>query len=299
MPSLKAYILSWVVYYKFKANWSSAEGVRNRIKKDRKEADYHPPQYLYKKFDIKETELSGNAVYHLTPKSEKPIEARIMYLHGGGFVFEITPHHWSLVETLAERLNATIVVPIYPLGPETTLLNMYDVVQPLYNEMAASKESAPFWVMGDSAGGTMTFVLTQQALKAGLPAASLMVPITPCMDSTLTNPETHVVAQRDPWLGVEGIREITRLICPDVDASDARVSPIYGDFSKLPPMLILGASEDLLMPDAKKAFELAKKEGREVEYVHGEKMVHVWPLLPIWEAKVAVDGIVEWLQKKR
>lgn len=296
MPSLKSHIIRWVVWYRFKANWSSAEAMRERIDANRKESDYRPSEKFTSKFVVEEDHRPGLPVYHVKPKGDKPTEARILYNHGGGFVFEITPEHWYLIGTMARRLNAVVTVPIYPLGPETPLLKMYDVVQPLYNEMAAAKDTTPFWVMGDSAGGTMTVVMTQQALKAGLPTASRIVPITPCMDSSLANPDLHTVAARDPWLGVPGIQEVTRLICPDVDTKDPRVSPIYGDFSAMPPMLIFGASEDMLGPDAKKTAEMAKEKGREVEYVHGEGMVHVWPLLPIWEAKVAVDKIVEWLE---
>ncbi|CAM1511744.1 Fc.00g092570.m01.CDS01 [Cosmosporella sp. VM-42] len=296
MPTIKAHLVSWFVWLQFKRNWQTAEALNKKIEHNRKTADYRPPQKLSKSFNIEETDKWGFPVYHVSPKSEKPIEARILYNHGGGFVFEITPEHWALVGVLAERLHAVVTVPIYPLGPETPVVKMYDTVQPLYNELAAAKETTPFWVMGDSAGGSMTFVLTQQALKAGVPAASRMVPITPCMDSSLANPDAHVVAQRDPWLAVPGINEVTRLICPNESPQDPRVSPIYGDFSSLPPMLIFGASEDLLMPDAKKAAEKAKEHGREAEFVYGQGMVHVWPLLPTWEAGQAVDRIVEWLE---
>lgn len=296
MPSLKSHLVRWVVWYKFKPNWSSAEGLRARIEVNRKEADYRPSEKFTARHIVEEDHRPCLPVYHVKPRSDKPTEARILYNHGGGFVFEITPEHWVLIGRLARRLNAVVTVPIYPLGPETTLLKMYDVVQPLYNEMAAAKESTPFWCMGDSAGGTMTVVMTQQALKAGLPTASRLVPITPCMDSSLVNPDLHTVAQRDPWLGIPGIEEVTRLICPDVPTTDPRVSPIYGDFSKMPPMLVFGASEDMLGPDAKKTVEMAKEKGREAEFVYGEGMVHVWPLLPIYEGGLAVDKIVEWLE---
>ncbi|KAF7557192.1 hypothetical protein G7046_g6106 [Stylonectria norvegica] len=299
MPSIRSYLLTWFVWFRFKGTWQSAEAIRKRVAYDRATTSYAPPPHLRKRFTIDETDTYGFPVYHVAPKSksQSPTKARILYLHGGGFVFEIMPEHWALVAKLAERLDAVVTVPIYPLGPETLVLNMYDAVQPLYNEMAAAEVETPFWVMGDSAGGCMTFVLTQQALKAGVPAASRMVSITPVMDSSLTNPELHEVAERDPWLGIPGIEEVTRLICPDEDTKDPRISPIYGELSNLPPLLVLGASEDMLMPDARKVVEMAREKGRQAEFFFGQGMVHVWPLLPIPEAAKAMDKIVEWLEE--
>ncbi|KAH7016896.1 alpha/beta hydrolase fold-domain-containing protein [Ilyonectria destructans] len=299
MPSLKNYIVSWAVWFKFKGTWQSAEGINKRIVENRKNGTHQPPDYLHKKFIIEEMKRpEGYTVYTVAPKSETPTQARLMYLHGGGFVFEITTQHWTLVAELADRLQAVVTVPIYPLGPETPVLQMYDEVQPLYNELAADPDPTPFWVMGDSAGATMTLVMTQQARLAGVPTASRLVPITPCTDSSLANPEMHTMALKDPWLDVPGIAEVTRLICPGVDTKNPRVSPIYGDLA-FPPMLVLAGGVDLLTPDTKKMVELAKEQGAQVELVYGEGMMHVWPLLPIPEATVAVNKIVEWLEESK
>lgn len=192
-------------------------------------------------------------------------------------------------------------MPIYPLGPETPLLKMYEVIQPLYNEMAASPEPTPFWTMGDSAGGTMTLVLTQQAIEDGLPTASRIVPITPCVDSTLKNPDLHAAAKLDYWLDVPGLAEVTRLICPDVAAEDSRVSPTNGVVDDLPPMLLLAGSRDLFTPDVKIFVDKCKEQGSSEENAElflGEGMLHVWPLIPIPEADEAMDKIVKWLQQE-
>ncbi|KAM5347911.1 hypothetical protein ACJ41O_007735 [Fusarium nematophilum] len=298
MPSLKSRLIPWVVWWLKKPTWKTAEGIRNHIAHDRQSADPSPPKHLYKKFTIQEAKRSGYTVYTVTPDSDTPPRARILYLHGGGFVFAITPQHWELVAQLARRLNAVVTVPLYPLGPETPLMKMYDLVQPLHDELAAAEDPTPFWVIGDSAGGTMTLVLTQQARLAGGPTAQKLVPITPCTDSSLVNPDLHSAALKDPWLDVPGIAEITRLICPETDTQHPRVSPLYGDLAQLPPMLVFAAELDLLTPDTKKMAEMAREGGTEVELVYGESMVHVWPVLPIWEGKQAVDKMVGWLEAK-
>ncbi|KAM0294889.1 hypothetical protein ACHAPQ_003109 [Fusarium lateritium] len=298
MPTFKARIISWLIWFWFKSTWASAEGINNRIAKERLRPDKPPPKHLYKEFAVEDYKRKGYiadyTVYIVSPKTETPTRGRILYLHGGGFVFDITPQHWELVAQLARRLNAAIYVPIYPLGPETPLMRMYEFVQPLYDELAGAPDRSPFWVMGDSAGGTMSLVLTQNAKLAGRQTAQRIVSITPCTDSSLTNPDLHAAAVKDPWLDVPGIAEITRLICPEMDTKHPDVSPIYGDL-RLPPMLVFAAGLDLLTPDTKKMVDIARKEGTRVELVYGEGMVHVWPILPIWEGRQAVDKMVEWL----
>ena len=58
---------------------------------------------------------------------------RILYLHGGCYVFEIAPQHYRFCALLAKKLDATVSIPVYPLAPETgaseTLAKKADVQQ--------------------------------------------------------------------------------------------------------------------------------------------------------------------------
>ncbi|KAF5016463.1 hypothetical protein F66182_11847 [Fusarium sp. NRRL 66182] len=302
MPTLKARIVSWIIWWRFKSTWQSAQGINNRIAKERLGPERVPPKHLYREFTVEEYKKKGFVsdyyVYIVSPKTETPTRGRILYLHGGGFVFDITPQHWELVAQLARRLNASVTVPIYPLGPETPLMKMYEFVQPLHDELASAPDSTPFWVMGDSAGGTMALVLTQNARMAGLEIAQRLVSITPCTDSSLVNPDLHAAAHKDPWLDVPGIAEITRLICPEMNTKHPAVSPIYGNL-ELPPMLVFAAEQDLLTPDTIKMVDMARGRGTNVDLVVGEGMIHVWPILPIWEGRQAIDKMVEWLEQEK
>ncbi|KAH6892880.1 Alpha/Beta hydrolase protein [Thelonectria olida] len=298
MPSFQSYVFSWILWFTAKSTCQSAEALRKAVDDDRKSRDPTPPKKLYRQFDIRETQQHGYTVYTLSPKSDKPTKANLLYLHGGGFIFNMTPQHWGLVAAITERLGATVTVPIYPLGPEVNLLRIYEVLQPLYNEFAAAATpNKPFWCAGDSAGGTMTVAFTQQARKDGLPIASQLVLISPCVDYSLANPELHAAAKSDPWLDVPGVEEMARLVCPDLDTKDQRLSPIYGELSGLPPMLVFAGGADLLTPDTKQFVALAQDKGVYVDFFFGQGMMHIWPVLPIPEATVAINKMAEWLLK--
>lgn len=178
---------------------------------------------------------------------------------------------------------------------------MYEMLQPLYDELAAAQTAqAPFWAAGDSAGGTLTLGLTQCALDAGKPVAARMVPISPAIGVRMQNLQMHVVAAtRDPWLAIPGLCEALNLFLEGVERDDHRISPITGRLAGLPPILVMAATDDLLYPDELLFVEKAKAKGCDVKLVVGEGMMHVWPVLSVPESKMARTEIVEYLQQSR
>lgn len=297
MISFKAYILTWIVWFQFKGSFQTAQGFHARIKRERKNRaqNQQPPAHVRKQCVVAERQERGYTVFDFSPKSE-PIRARILFIAGGAFVFDPAPVHWEFAAMLSNRLQAVVTMPLYPLGPEHNLLEVYEFLQPIHDDMAASHDETPFWVMGDSAGGTIAIVLSQHAVKVQRPVASRLVLLTPCVDATMSNPEVRAAAASDPWMDVPGIEEIPRMICPELNVRDPRISPLYGDYDGLPPMLVFAAGRDLLSPDTRRFVTAAKERGREVVLVEGEGMLHVWPILPIPEAAVAMDRIVRFVE---
>ncbi|KAG5983119.1 hypothetical protein E4U55_000763 [Claviceps digitariae] len=298
MASWRAHFLSWFLWFWTKGYFTTPDGMRKRLAKERGASpDHRPPQTFRPRFIVEERQVDGYPVYDISPKSETPNEARVLYLHGGSFLFEIKPPHWGLIALLVERLQATVTVPIYPLGPEKKLKDQYAMLQPIYDEMAASREDAPFFAIGDSAGGCMALVLTQEAIRNGKRTAAGLVPITPVVDATLTNPEAHEVSQRDPWLDIVGCKESAQLVRGDWSLDDPRASPLFGEVDELPPMFILTAENDLLAPDARRFVDKARAAGRDVTHVEGPGMMHVWPLvLPNHDGKEPINRMVKWIQ---
>jgi acetyl esterase/lipase len=47
-------------------------------------------------------------------------QPRVVYLHGGGYVGEIDANHWTVCRRFATLTPARVVVPIYPVAPDST-----------------------------------------------------------------------------------------------------------------------------------------------------------------------------------
>ncbi|MBZ9820418.1 alpha/beta hydrolase [Mesorhizobium sp. CA4] len=293
MPSLKSRLVSFVLRHSRKKAFSSPENLHRWIAYARKTEDHHPPALLKARVDITETEIDGFPVYEIAPKAGE--RRRILYMHGGAYVFQITSYHWGLIAEMAERLGFGITVPIYPIAPEHDFHDMFGMVGNVYRRMLDETEAEDIIFMGDSAGGNMAVVLTMMAAEEGLPAPSHHVLISPGLDVSLANPEVFEAERQDPWLGIPGGLEAVRLYSAGFDRNDWHISPLYGDLSVLPKTLLLTGSRDMLTPDNLIFAERARAAGVEVDVVYEEGMFHVWPLIEMPEARRARDSIVDFL----
>ncbi len=293
MPSLKYHLVTFVLRHTRKKVFASPQGLHARIARMRRQEDHRPPAKAAARLDVAERTVGGFPVYEVKSKGGETTR-RILYIHGGAFCFEMTPHHWNLVAELAERAAARVTVPIYPLAPEHRLPAVETMMTAVYRDVlgAGGDDVA---VIGDSAGGTMALALTMTAARQGWPLASRLVLISPGIDMTLSNPKVRDYARVDPWLDIPGGTEAMRLYGGDIPLDDWRISPLYGDLSVLPPVLAFSGTRDLLYPDTVLFAEKARALGRRVDLVTGERMFHVWPLIDMPEARPARDRMVAFL----
>ncbi|WP_214470460.1 alpha/beta hydrolase [Mesorhizobium sp. dw_380] len=297
MPSLKSHVVSFVLRYSRKKAFSSPENLQRWIAAARRTEDHHPPASLHQRFNIEMRAVDGFAVYEIAPRAG--VRKRILYLHGGAYVFEITPYHWHLIADMADRLGYAITVPIYPIAPEHDFHAMFGMVGEVYRRMLEETEPEDIVFVGDSAGGNMAVVLTMMAAKEGQPLPSRHVLISPGLDVSLANPEVFEAERNDPWLGIAGGREAIRLYSAGMDPADWHISPVYGDLSVLPKTLLLTGSRDLLTPDNLIFAQKARAAGVEVEVIYEEGMFHVWPLIDMPESRRARERIAAFLSESR
>lgn len=297
MPSFKSHLVSFILRHSRKKAFASPENLQRWIAYARKTEDHHPPALLRERLDITERSVDGFPVYEIAPRAGE--RRRILYMHGGAYVFQITSYHWGLIAEMAERLGFGITVPIYPIAPEHDFHAMFGMVGDVYRQMLDQTDAEDIVFMGDSAGGNMAVVLTMMAAEDGLPLPSRHVLISPGLDMSLSNPEVFEAERYDPWLGISGGMEAVRLYSAGFDRSDWHISPLYGDLSVLPKTLLLTGSRDLLSPDNLIFAEKARAAGVEVEVVYEEGMFHAWLLIEMPEARRARERIVAFLSSDK
>lgn len=253
---------------------------------------FAPPRSLDRHVTLGLHRDHGWRVYELQPRTGGQPRHRVVYFHGGGYVGEIDGAHWRVCRRVATLVPAQVSVPIYPLAPAataaTTVPTATDIVADVLD---AADDPGLVTLMGDSAGGGLALAVAQQVRDRGLPAPRLVL-VAPWVDVTMSCPDIDESATRDPLLSVARLVRAGRLYAGGLPADDPRVSPLYGDLRGLGPITVLVGTRDLLLQDARRLRDLATAAGVSVDYHEGQGLVHVYPILPLPEAKAARAAIV-------
>ena len=297
MPSLGHHALVFLLHaLRRRRVYASAQGLRRGIAQVRRTGPAAPPA-AGTVLSVQRREMAGHPVFTLAPARPTQAPRPVLYLHGGGYVRPITPQHWGFLNWLVRTTGCEVTVPLYPLAPESTCTDTLAWVHAVHAQLATRHAPQAIHFMGDSAGGGLALALAQNLRDAGQPPAARMVLITPWVDVAVPHLAALHTAQRDPMLALAGVREAGRLYAGALPLDHPSVSPARGDVEGLPPMALFVATRDLLGHDALAFAEQVRQAGGALELHRGEGLVHVWPLLPVPEARVARAAIGRWLAR--
>jgi epsilon-lactone hydrolase len=251
-----------------------------------------PSKRLRRKYLIAKQTINSHLVWTIAPK-QNASEKHVIYLHGGAYVNSFAPQHWDFISKLVDMTGCTVTAPNYPHAPEHNVNDVFALMLPLYNELAAFAGSANITIMGDSSGGGISLALAQRLREDGHAQPGHVVLLSPWLDATLSNPEIAEFDKIDPFLGVEGLKYGGEVYARDVDPKSYLVSPVYGSLKDLAPVTLFIGTRDILYPDCRKLRDKASAEGVRLDYREYDQMVHNWMLGPMPEAKHAIAEIVE------
>lgn len=221
----------------------------------------------------------------------------LLYLHGGGFVYGLTPLHMEMVARIVRDLNVPALLVDYRLAPDHPFPAALDDCLAAYRWLL--KQGIPaghIVVAGDSAGGNLTLALLMKLRDGGeaLPAAAAC--LSPVAD--LSEKDASPVAFADPLLPPRALRLYRAAYVADNDPLQPLISPVFGDWHGLPPLLVHVGEDEILRADAIRIESLARAAGVDVRLDVFPRMWHVWQLyqeLP--QATESLDAIVGFLSR--
>jgi monoterpene epsilon-lactone hydrolase len=238
--------------------------------------------------------------------AEQPT-ATVLYLHGGAFVSGRFAMYAGLCGQLAKRLNARVFWIDYRLAPEMPYPAALDDACHAYSALAAYYPNDPLAVIGDSAGGNLTLATLlrlRDMLNADGPGSGPRMPacavaISPGADMVGDSPSRQANAATDAMLTPGMIEMATALYLAGHDPRDPYVSPVYGDYSGLPPLMLTVSESEALRDDAYRVAHRARQAGVSVSLHTRWNMPHVWPvfhsMLP--EARQDVAEIAAFMRR--
>jgi len=229
---------------------------------------------------------------------------RMLYLHGGGYISGSGAYYLALAAQISAAANCAVLLPDYRLGPEHPFPKGLDDSVHAFEWMNGagpedqSKAEASF-ICGDSAGGGMTLAALLRLRDEGKSLPDGAIPISPYADLTLSGESLISEGELDPIMHPNCLPDFVSRYVGDADVHDPLVSPAFGDYTGLPPMLIQVGEHEIIRDDSVMAAERAKLAGVDVTLEIWPGMFHVFqshePLLP--EGREAIEHIGAFVQR--
>lgn len=201
----------------------------------------------------------------------------LFYLHGGGYVIGSPQTHAALISDVAKACRARCLAIDYRLAPEHKHPAQVEDALAAYRWLLAQgHDPAQMIVAGDSAGGGLTLALLLAARDAALPLPAAAVCLSPWTDLAATGESLDTRGHLDPMLDKRGVITFARMLLHETDATHPLVSPLYGDLTGLPPLLIHVGGAEILHDDSTRLAERAKEAGVDVTLEIWDEMMHVF-----------------------
>ena len=237
---------------------------------------------------------------------------RTLYIHGGAFMLGSPKSHRTLTSRFSALSGGAVLAIDYRLMPEHPRGAGIDDCRSAYRWLlehgpGGAAPARAMFVAGDSAGGNLTLSLIQWVRDAGLRAPDAAVALSPLTDATLASPSLRANLHSDAMLGPlfgpmarvpQWLLLWIGLLQTRIRPCDPRVSPLRGDLTKLPPVLLQASEVEMLFDDSRRYVNRAQAAGSPARLQRWNHMVHVWqifnPELP--EAEEALAEIGKFLE---
>lgn len=229
----------------------------------------------------------------------------LLYLHGGAFVCCGLRTHRRMVSRISSAADASVLAVEYRMLPRHPISTAVADGMHGYRWLLDHGVACEHIVLaGDSAGGTLAFLVGLAAAEQGLPPPAGIVALSPLTDFDATVKLAHPNARRDPLFAPGVLPVINEL----ADRASARllvdgapgtpVSPVAGDLELLPPTLIQVGSTEVLLPDAELMGRRLAAAGVPCRLQVWDRQPHVFQaaadLVP--EARAAIAEIGEFVR---
>lgn len=224
----------------------------------------------------------------------------LLYFHGGGYRLGSARSYRAYGSQLAGSLPAEVMLVDYRLAPEHPFPAAVDDALQAYRWLL-DQEGGPerIVVAGDSAGGGLAAALLLKARDEGLPPPAGAACLSPWADLANSSPSYTACAGSDALFSKAAADEAAGLYLQGADPADPLASPVRGDWTGMPPLLIQASEHEVLRDDAMALASAARGAGVKVDLHLYPEMPHVWqinyPAFP--EAVEAVGQLASFVSR--
>lgn len=205
----------------------------------------------------------------------------ILHFHSGGLVMGSARGYRSFGANLSAATGARVLLVDFRLAPEHAMpAQLEDALAAYHWVLGQGIPSSSVILCGDSGGGGLALatLLALRDRDEPLPAAGIAM--SPLADWTMSGDSMITNADKDPLVpGPAMLSMLAPMVLGENgDAKNPYNSPVFGDYTGIPPLLVMAGSIEALRDDGYRVVAAAQAAGVDATWIEGEDMVHIWPI---------------------
>jgi monoterpene epsilon-lactone hydrolase len=225
-------------------------------------------------------------------------EVGMVYMHGGGFGVGSAESNQDLLARLSHAAGVTVAGVDYRLLPEGRFPRALEDATRAFRRVSEDSARPPV-IAGSSAGGGLAVAAAIALRDARGPVPAAILALSPWVDMTVSAPSLAEASDGD-WLGRETLVVAAETYLGGRDPTDPLASPLHADLEGLPPMLIQVGGSEILIDDARRLADAARRAGIRAELDVWPGMFHNFQLFGarLDEAAAALERAGGWVRER-
>lgn len=257
------------------------------------------PECIEEDLDFSTFKVGVNPVLHV--KHKAPAEQVCIYLIGGGMLKYPKKDEVKEQIKLARLTGRDMVLPYYPLMPDNSILDVYEMLYKLYKKLLAEYEHENIAIAGGSSGGNLALGLISYINEKGegIPMPGKIYAASPgtMIYTEEEKRKAKILDGRDLIMSIIALENI------QAGMENGREVPEYmrylqrGDYTGLKEAYLIFGGDEVFSAAADTIAEQMRKFGVDVRLEIGEGMYHMYSMMPLVpEAKKAYQDMIEYLK---
>ena len=255
-------------------NRYTANKTIDQLRKETKDAGNIIPLPKNTKF---KTVSVGNIDAEWITCGEFETDKIFMFMHGGGYYRGSIASTRATVARISAEAKVRCLSIEYRLAPEYPFPAAIDDTYTAYNWLL--KEGVKpknIIVSGQSAGGGLCLALLLKLKENFFSQPRGAVALSPWTDLTQSGKTMKINADIDPVISKKYLDRMANLYLAKTPNTTPLASPLYGELSGLPPLLVQVGSAETMLDDSRRFVEKAKEAKVDVQIEVYKDMFHGW-----------------------
>lgn len=252
-------------------------------------------------YRLSEMDIAGVRVVAYETAQSKSGSPVLIFVHGGGFVAG------------GPDVNAASILPTcllsgcdgvgldYSLLPDAAFPVQINELDAVYRALLSDHPEKTYILAAEATGAAIALSALMNWRDAQLPMPAGAILMSPCVDGEGASDTQITLDKRDPLIrSMNGayVRSLFKFYAPGAALNDPQVSPIYGAFRGLPPILVQAGSREVFLGDGARLAQRARRAGVDAHLQVFDGMYHRFHAhWSVAEARAAHQDIADFIAR--